>query len=180
MKTIKSILNQYKESYVDPETVDDAKLLKDIKSDYDDIVDLRNRLHNSTDDEPCKTYGDDHIVLDHTLDFMEVLIDAMKPKKSKYNFLETYKELYENDIDVAKLYIAAELDAHDEKYASDAMVKCLHYLWVYEYNMPITELIDGLCACCQNEYSDNPTSLLKSFNNYYEKFKTKYERYLDI
>ena len=65
MKTIKEILNQYKETYATPETVDDAKLLKDIKSDYNSIIDLRNRIHDSTDTEPCKMYDEDHIVLDH-------------------------------------------------------------------------------------------------------------------
>lgn len=180
MKTIKEILNQYKGTYATPETVDDAKLLKDIKSDYNNIIDLRNRIHDSTDTEPCKMYDEDHIVLDHVLDFMELLITAIKPKRNKYNLLQTYRELYKNKIDAAKLYIAAELDAHNEKYATDKMVECLHYLWVYEYNMPIAELVDGLCYCCQKEYKNNPTLLLKSFNNDYDKFKTKYEKHIDI
>lgn len=86
MKTIKDILNQYKETYANPETVDDAKLLKDIKSDYDDIVDLRNRIKNGTDDDnydiDTTLYEEDSIVLDHALDFMELLIDAMENKEN--------------------------------------------------------------------------------------------------
>lgn len=86
MKTIKDILNQYKETYANPETVDDAKLLKDIKSDYDDIVDLRNRIKNGTDDDnydiDTTLYEEDSIVLDHALDFMELLIDALENKEN--------------------------------------------------------------------------------------------------
>lgn len=180
MITLKYILNKYKKTYADPETVSDEKLFKDIKSDYKNIVDLRKRIHESTDGEPPKLYEEDSIILDHVLDFLEILIGAIKPKQSKFDFLETYRELYDNGYDAVKLYMACELEAHDELYASDKMIECLRYLWVNEYNIPIVELADALSSCCEYEYKSKPNLLLRDFDYNYERFKEKYEGYLDI
>ncbi len=48
--------------------------LKDILlQDYDDLIDLRNRIKNGTDDETT-LYEEDHITLDHVLDYIELFI----------------------------------------------------------------------------------------------------------
>ena len=81
MKTIKDILNQYRETYASPKTIDDAKILKDIKSNYDNIVDLLARIKNSIDEDnydiDTTLYEDDCDVLSHTLDIMKLLIDEI-------------------------------------------------------------------------------------------------------
>jgi hypothetical protein len=54
------------------------KELKDILlQDYDDLIDLRNRIKNETDDE-TRLYEEDHITLDHVLDYMELFMKIME------------------------------------------------------------------------------------------------------
>ena len=55
------------------ETIKDVELLGNITQDYEDLIELRNRLKEGTD-EDTTIYEDDHITLDHILDYMEILM----------------------------------------------------------------------------------------------------------
>ena len=76
MEQLKRLLNEYKKTYADE--VSDFKVVKDLEADYLHLVDLRNRIKNSTDEEMPNTYEEDHIVLDHILDLLELLIANSK------------------------------------------------------------------------------------------------------
>lgn len=50
-----------------------------LQLDYDDLVDLRNRLSNDTEHpHHNEIYEDDHLILDHILDYMEILMEILK------------------------------------------------------------------------------------------------------
>lgn len=46
-------------------------------SDYEDLIDLRNRIKNGTDNDTT-LYEEDHLTLDHILDYMEIFIKIIK------------------------------------------------------------------------------------------------------
>lgn len=50
--------------------VTDLDIARDINADYNDLIDLRNRIHDGTD-EDTELYEEDHITLDHVLDYLE-------------------------------------------------------------------------------------------------------------
>lgn len=56
-------------------TIDEIK--KIIGEDYTDLTDLRSRLANGTDNETI-IYEEDHLTLDHILDYMEILMKYLK------------------------------------------------------------------------------------------------------
>ena len=66
------LLDELREKYGDT-TIRDDKILNDIKQDYEDLIFLRNRLKEGTDKE-TEIYEEDHITLDHILDYMEILM----------------------------------------------------------------------------------------------------------
>ena len=74
-----NILNEIKEKYADS-CIDDEQVEKDIIADYEDLIDLRNRITNGTDDDTT-LYEEDHITLDHILDYMEIFIDLIREEK---------------------------------------------------------------------------------------------------
>lgn len=81
MKTFREILNEYKQkSFLQP--VSDRKLITGLEFDYDNLVDLRERIINDMDENNYDTsitlYEEDCIVLDHILDFYEILIEKAK------------------------------------------------------------------------------------------------------
>lgn len=46
-----------------------------LQLDYDDLVDLRNRLSNDTEHpHHNEIYEEDHLILDHILDYLEILL----------------------------------------------------------------------------------------------------------
>ena len=52
--------------------------IKDIvMQDYNDLIDLRNRIKNGTDDDTT-LYEEDHLTLDHILDYMEIFMKYLK------------------------------------------------------------------------------------------------------
>ena len=54
------------------------KELKDILlQDYEDLISLRNRIKYGTD-EDTTLYEEDHITLDHVLDYMELFMKIME------------------------------------------------------------------------------------------------------
>lgn len=85
MKNLDDIITAYRHNqYMFVENATNKKVMEDLKGDYDSLVELRNRIHDSTDEETPKLYEEDHIVLDHILDFLEeVLIGAKTPKRYK-------------------------------------------------------------------------------------------------
>ena len=46
-------------------------------SDYEYLIDLRNRIANGTDNDTT-LYEEDHLALDHILDYMEIFIKIIK------------------------------------------------------------------------------------------------------
>lgn len=84
-KDIEEIINEIKELYADPENTTDFKVKRDLITDYNDIIELRNKLEY--DVESDKIYEEDIISLDHVLDFMEImfkrLINESELKKIK-------------------------------------------------------------------------------------------------
>lgn len=80
MKNLDDIITAYRHNqYMFVENATNKKVIEDLKGDYNSLVELRNRIHDSTDEEPPKLYEEDHIVLDHILDFLEeVFIGADK------------------------------------------------------------------------------------------------------
>ena len=53
---------------------------KEMYKDYQDLIDLRNRIANGTDDDTT-LYEEDHLTLDHILDYMEVFMKYIKGKE---------------------------------------------------------------------------------------------------
>lgn len=85
MKNLDDIITAYRHNqYMFVENATNKKVIEDLKGDYDSLVELRNRIHDSTNEELPKLYEEDHIVLDHILDFLEeVFIGAETPKRYK-------------------------------------------------------------------------------------------------
>lgn len=50
---------------------------EELLKDYYDLIELRNRLHDSTDND-IVIYEEDHITLDRILDYMEYFIKGVK------------------------------------------------------------------------------------------------------
>ena len=55
------------------ETLKDVELLGNITQDFDDLIYLRNRIKEGTDKD-IEIYEEDHLTLDHILDYMEILM----------------------------------------------------------------------------------------------------------
>lgn len=70
------IYDEIRELYGD-ENISNEKIKKDVRADYDDLVDLRNRIKNGTD-ENTELYEEDSITLDHILDYMELFMKIIK------------------------------------------------------------------------------------------------------
>ena len=73
---IDNVFNEIREKYSD-ENVSNEKIKKDVRADYNDLVDLRNRIKNGTD-EDTELYEEDSITLDHILDYMELFMKIIK------------------------------------------------------------------------------------------------------
>lgn len=73
---IDNVFNEIREKYSD-ENVSNEKIKKDVRADYNDLVDLRNRIKNGTD-EVTDLYEEDSITLDHILDYMELFMKIIK------------------------------------------------------------------------------------------------------
>ena len=62
---------------VDTDTYDkfisDKDIIFNIKSDYEDLIDLRNRIHDGTDND-TQLFEEDHMTLDHVLDYMQIFM----------------------------------------------------------------------------------------------------------
>lgn len=70
------IYDEIRERYGD-ENISNEQIKKDITADYSDLVDLRNRIKNGTDDD-TELYEEDHLTLDHILDYMELFMKIIK------------------------------------------------------------------------------------------------------
>ena len=73
---VDKIFEEIKEKYAD-DCVENEKVKNDVVADYEDLIDLRNRIANGTDDDTT-LYEEDHITLDHILDYMEIFIKIIK------------------------------------------------------------------------------------------------------
>lgn len=67
-------------NFGDEWTIDEIK--NSIKQDYNDLIDLRNRIADGTDDDTT-LYEEDHITLDHILDYMEIIMTNLKMGEMK-------------------------------------------------------------------------------------------------
>lgn len=65
-------LDELREIYNDT-TIKDIELLGNITQDYDDLIDLRNRIKEEIEND-TKLFEEDHITLDHILDYMEIFM----------------------------------------------------------------------------------------------------------
>ena len=53
----------------------DTEIKNYLQQDYDNLVDLRNRLSNDTEHPHYnEIYEEDHLILDHILDYLEILL----------------------------------------------------------------------------------------------------------
>lgn len=53
----------------------DIEIKNYLQQDYNDLVDLRNRLSNDTEHpHHNEIYEEDHLILDHILDYLEILL----------------------------------------------------------------------------------------------------------
>lgn len=53
----------------------DTEIKNYLQQDYNDLVDLRNRLSNDTEHpHHNEIYEEDHLILDHILDYLEILL----------------------------------------------------------------------------------------------------------
>lgn len=53
----------------------DTEIKNYLHKDYEDLVDLRNRLSNDTEHpHHNEIYEEDHLILDHILDYLEILL----------------------------------------------------------------------------------------------------------
>lgn len=75
---VDKIFEEIKEKYAD-DSVENEKVKNDVVADYEDLIDLRNRIANGTDDDTT-LYEEDHITLDHVLDYMEIFIKIIGEK----------------------------------------------------------------------------------------------------
>lgn len=64
-----------KENFGDDWTIEEIKNC--VSADYGDLIDLRNRLQDGTDDDTI-IYEEDHMTLDRILDYMEIIIEFLK------------------------------------------------------------------------------------------------------
>jgi hypothetical protein len=69
---------------LDDKDCNDATLLALIKEDYENCIDLRNRIKNGTDADTT-LYEEDHLTLDHILDYMETFYKMIKILTEKEN-----------------------------------------------------------------------------------------------
>lgn len=72
----KEIFDRLKSMYADSDDVTKTKVKKDILSDYAYLIDLRNRIAEGSDDD-TELFEEDHVTLDHILDYMEIFIDEI-------------------------------------------------------------------------------------------------------
>jgi hypothetical protein len=74
------IINHLKENYFANSGMTEEEILTSIQQDYEDLIDLRNRIKEGTD---CDTtlYEEDSITLDHCLDYMELLMTQLEIKR---------------------------------------------------------------------------------------------------
>lgn len=66
----KEIFDKLKSRYAYGNDITKTKVKKDILNDYTYLIDLRNRLAEYDTD----IYEEDHVILDHILDYMEIFI----------------------------------------------------------------------------------------------------------
>ena len=75
MKKIRDEIDKFKEYNMSAlEDKSDDKLIKLVKEDYDNLIDLRNRIEYECE----HIYEEDHITCDHILDYMELLYAILK------------------------------------------------------------------------------------------------------
>ena len=72
----KEIFDRLKSMYADSDKITKTKVKKDMLGDYEYLIDLRNRLADGTDDD-TELFEEDHVILDHILDYMEIFIDEI-------------------------------------------------------------------------------------------------------
>lgn len=76
-KIIEQVVELIDDNLIDENVSEFETLQKYLEQDYDDLINLRNRIKESTDKD-TELYEEDYIVLDHTLDSLETLIDIIK------------------------------------------------------------------------------------------------------
>lgn len=70
VKNRKDAVNNLKEFYFAVENCAEKEIIKDIIADYEGLIDIRNRIASGTD-KFTELYEEDHLTLDHILDYMQ-------------------------------------------------------------------------------------------------------------
>lgn len=76
-KVIGKVVELIDSNLIDENGSEFETLQRYLEQDYDDLISLRNRIKESSDND-IVIYEEDHIVLDHTLYSLETLIDIIK------------------------------------------------------------------------------------------------------
>lgn len=76
-KIIAQVVKLIDDNLIDENGSEFETLQRYLEQDYDDLISLRNRIKESTDKD-TELYEEDYIVLDHSLDSLETLIDIIK------------------------------------------------------------------------------------------------------
>lgn len=64
-----------KHAFDDREDFTDEDIKKIVKQDYEDLIDLRQRIKY---DQPFNAYEEDPITLDHILDYVEIILKELE------------------------------------------------------------------------------------------------------
>lgn len=78
---IKDIITNFGEDYLLEENINSIKLLTCVADDYNELVQLRNKLEYDINCE--QIYQEDVQVLDHALDYFELLIDILNIQRKE-------------------------------------------------------------------------------------------------
>lgn len=95
MKNLDDILTAYRHrNCMFVENATNEKVVELLKKDYGNVVELRNKIHDSTDEEPPKLYEEDFLTLDHILDFLEEILFAGVGKEKRYKVVKDLQGSY--------------------------------------------------------------------------------------
>lgn len=100
---------------------------------------------------------------------LETLVEQIKEDKTheenNTKYLELYKHLDEElNINIAKLYIAFELQSHMEEIAIDEIVEIVNRLWLDEFEVSIAELCQAVAGTIEEDYSCDPYEFVLAWN----------------
>lgn len=85
-KDIKEIIKKLKMGF----DKSDLEMKKELVMDYNDLIDLRNRLKEN--DNTLDIYEEDSILLDNILDFMEIIFEKLISEDERKIIIKTLEQ----------------------------------------------------------------------------------------